>query len=151
MPPQRIHRAQRVRGVVPLNRSERHVKGAGWHKRGYCAEGEMWINIKEGGYGEVPGFDINENATPVELVNDVASVQRRMEYYPERPGWTFDIFFRRKSLIEMLDEFREEGRAEEDDLVRDFFDGGETVYFKVYDSQGRERVYSGLGWGYHGR
>lgn len=50
----------------------------------------------------------------------------------------------------MLEEFAEQGRAEEDDLVRDYFDGGETVIWKVYDEQGRERVYNG-DWDFHGR
>ena len=38
----------------------------------------------------------------------------------------------------MLHEFAEQGRAEGDDLVRDFFDGGETVIWKVNHPQENE-------------
>ncbi|KAI1209547.1 uncharacterized protein F4807DRAFT_96880 [Annulohypoxylon truncatum] len=150
MPPERIHRAQRVRGVGPLNMSQRKVKGAGWHRRGWRERGNMWINVKEGSYGAVRGMDVNENATLASFVSTVATYQERSECYPCKEGWTWDLFFRRKSLVDMLEEFAEQGRAEQDDLVRDFFDGGETVIWKVYDEQGRERVYNGT-WGYHGR
>ncbi|KAI4865658.1 hypothetical protein F4820DRAFT_284852 [Hypoxylon rubiginosum] len=149
MPPQRIHRAQRVRGVGPLNMSQRKVRGAGWHKRGWRDRGSMWINVKEGSYGAVHGMDVNENSTLARFVNEVASGQRTGCVYPHNPGWTWDLFFRRKSLVEMLEEFQEEGRAEEEDLVRDFFDGGETVIWKVYDEEGLERVFN-TDWDYHG-
>ncbi|XXG99271.1 hypothetical protein Hte_005608 [Hypoxylon texense] len=150
MPPQRIHRAQRVRGFGPDNMSRRQVRGAGWHRRGWRDRGFMWINIKEGSYGAVHGMDVNENQTLARFVQDVAHRQRTGDVYPDKPGWTWDLFFRRKSLVEMVEEFREEGRAETDDLVRDFFDGGETVIWKVYDEEGLERVW-GVGWEYHGR
>ncbi|KAI1090187.1 hypothetical protein F5B19DRAFT_335192 [Rostrohypoxylon terebratum] len=149
MPPERIQRAQRVRGVGPLNRSQRKVKGAGWHRRGWRDRGCMWINVKEGSYGPVHGMDVNENETLAGFVSSVARYQKGRECYPYREGWTWALFFRRKSFVEMLQEFAEQGRAEEDDLVRDYFDGGETVIWKVYDEQGRERVYSG-DWGFHG-
>ncbi|KAI0828430.1 hypothetical protein F5Y06DRAFT_223453 [Hypoxylon sp. FL0890] len=150
MPPQRIHRAQRVRGVGPLNMSRRNVRGAGWHRRGYRDYGDMWINIKEGSYGAVHGMDVNENATLASFVKLVASCQRSSVYYPHDEGWTYDIFFRRKSLLTMLVEFEQQGRAEDEDLVRDYFDGGETVIWKVYDEEGLERVWNG-DWDYHGR
>ncbi|OTA80336.1 hypothetical protein M434DRAFT_38013 [Hypoxylon sp. CO27-5] len=145
MPPVRIHRAQRVRGVGPLNSN---VRGAGWHRRGYRDHGNMWINVKEGSYGAVHGMDVNENATLASFVMAVESYQKNSDCYPHNEGWTYDIFFRRKSLLAMLEEFHEQGRAESDDLVRDFFDGGETVIWKVYDDKGRERVWNGY-WGYH--
>lgn len=72
MPPERIHRAQRVRGVGPLNRSRRNVRGAGWHRRGYRDHGDMWINVKEGSYGAVHGMDVNENETLAGFVKWVA-------------------------------------------------------------------------------
>ncbi|KAI1386149.1 uncharacterized protein F4822DRAFT_431022 [Hypoxylon trugodes] len=133
MPPERIQRARRVVGVGPLNRSTRNVKGA------------------EGSYGAVRGTDINENMTLAEFVRLIVSLQERGEYYPHKEGWTYDLFFRRKSLFEMLDEFREQRRAEQDDLVRDYFDGGETVIWKVYDEEGLERVFTIFtdGWEYH--
>lgn len=40
----------------------------------------------------------------------------------------------------MLEEFAEQGRAEEDDLVRDYFDGGETVIWKVSLQERREAL-----------
>ncbi|KAI0014485.1 hypothetical protein F4779DRAFT_13799 [Xylariaceae sp. FL0662B] len=150
MPPERIHRAQRVRGVGPLNLSTRKVKGSGWHRRGWRDHGDMWINIKEGSYGAVHGMDVNENETLANFVSSVASYQEGTDVYPTEEGWTWDVFFRRKSLKVMLAEFAEQGRAEEDDLVRDFFDGGETVIWKVYDDKGRERVFNG-DWEFHGR
>ncbi|KAI2624285.1 hypothetical protein GGR54DRAFT_569142 [Hypoxylon sp. NC1633] len=150
MPPERIHRAQRVRGYGPLNMSLRNVRGAGWHRRGYRQNGAMWINVKEGSYGAVRGMDVNENDTLTSFVADVAGSQRLGDYYPHREGWTWNLFFRRKSLLVMLEEFEEQGREEADDLVRDYFDGGETVIWKVYDETGRERVWVGE-WAYHTR
>ncbi|KAI1412221.1 hypothetical protein F5Y13DRAFT_49051 [Hypoxylon sp. FL1857] len=150
MPPERIHRAQRVRGIGPLNMSQRNVRGAGWHRRGYRNRGNMWINVKQGSYGAVQGMDVNENETLASFAKSVASFQKRGEYYPHKEGWTYDLFFRRKSLFAMLEEFKEQGKAEGEDLVRDFFDGGETVIWKVYDDEGRERVWN-FDWGYHGR
>ncbi|KAI0888698.1 uncharacterized protein GGS22DRAFT_62326 [Annulohypoxylon maeteangense] len=150
MPPERIHRAQRVRGVGPSNLSRRQVRGAGWHRRGWRDRGCMWINVKEGSYGAVHGTDVNENQTLTEFVEDIAWYQSRGACYPHEEGWTWDLFFRRKSLVSLLEEFKEEGRAEGDDLVRDFFDGGETVIWKVYDEYGEERVFNG-DWEYHRR
>ncbi|KAI1765479.1 hypothetical protein GGR53DRAFT_261504 [Hypoxylon sp. FL1150] len=154
MPPQRIPRAQRVRGIGPYNWSQRQVRGSGWHKRGWRDRGSMWINVKQGSYGAVQGMDVNENATLARFVSDVASGQQTGCYYPHTEGWTWDLFFRRKSLVDMIREFKEQGRSEDEDLVRDFFDGGETVIWKVYDERGRERVF-GTGidsdWGFHGQ
>ncbi|KAI1457530.1 hypothetical protein F4805DRAFT_172496 [Annulohypoxylon moriforme] len=151
MPPERIHRAQRVRGIGPLNMSRRQVRGAGWHRRGWRDHGSMWINVKEGSYGPVHGMDVNENQTLASFVSDVATYQGRGECYPYQEGWTWALFFRRKSLVDLIEELAEQGRAENDDLVRDFFDGGETVIWKVYDEEGYERVYNGGYWDYHGR
>ncbi|KAI2638774.1 hypothetical protein GGS26DRAFT_542816 [Hypomontagnella submonticulosa] len=139
MPPERIHRAQRVRGVGPLNMSQRKVKGAGWHRRGWRDNGRMWINIKDGSYGPVHGMDVNENDTLARFVRYVVYRQTMSDYYPQKEGWTWDLQFRRKSLIAMLDEFEEEGIPEDEVLVRDYFDGGETVIFKVFDEYGRQR------------
>jgi hypothetical protein len=49
--------------------SRRTARGAGWHKRGYRDNGNMWLNIKEGSYGPVHGMDVNENSTITELLN----------------------------------------------------------------------------------
>lgn len=49
--------------------SRRNDRGAGWHKRGYRVNGDMWLNIKEGSYGAVRGMDVNENSTITELLN----------------------------------------------------------------------------------
>lgn len=57
--------------------------------------------------------------------------------YP--PGWYADLFFRKQSLIKFLAELECQGYAEEEVLVRDYFDGGETVYFKVYDAAGMQQ------------
>ncbi|KAI1097358.1 hypothetical protein F4804DRAFT_351761 [Jackrogersella minutella] len=149
MPPERIHRAQLVRGVGPYNMSQRKVRGAGWHRRGWRDLGCMWINVKEGSYGAVHGTDVNENQTLAAFVKDIAFYQQRGMVYPHIEGWTWDLFFRRKSLVEMLEEFEEQGMAEDEVLVRDYFDGGETVIWKVYDEQGRERVNICSDWGYH--
>ncbi|KAI0383250.1 hypothetical protein F5Y04DRAFT_250923 [Hypomontagnella monticulosa] len=139
MPPERIHRAQRVRGDGPLNFSRRKVKGAGWHRRGWRDHGCMWINIKEGSYGPAHGIDVNENDTLAGFVRYVVSMQRGRDHFAHGDGWTWGLYFRRKSLVEMLEEFEEEGIAEEDVLVRDYFDGGETVIFKVFDEHGQQQ------------
>ena len=49
-------------------RSRRNVRGAGWHKRGYRANGHMWINVRRGSYGSVHGMDVHEDATVADVV-----------------------------------------------------------------------------------
>lgn len=49
---------------------------------------------------------------------------------------TWDLLFRKKSLRQLLADLEEFGLVEGDVLVRDLLDGGETVYYRLYDEEG---------------
>lgn len=49
---------------------------------------------------------------------------------------TWDLLFRKRSLRQLLAAFEQAGLEEEDVLVRDMLDGGETVYYRLYDEDG---------------
>ncbi|VDC00317.1 unnamed protein product [Peniophora sp. CBMAI 1063] len=87
-----------ARGPI-RQRSRRNVRGAGWHRRGYRDNGDMWINF-----------------------------------------WRQVV-----RGVEMEDGFP----LPEDEPITTLFDGGETVYAKVYDEDDRERVWDGISWTYH--
>ena len=48
----------------------------------------------------------------------------------------WDLLFRKKSLRKLLIDLEEAGLEEGDVLVRDLLDGGETVYYRLYDEDG---------------
>jgi hypothetical protein len=50
---------------------------------------------------------------------------------PKEDGWFSEVFFRKKALSFLLEECEEEGLREHQILVKDYFEGGETVYYKV--------------------
>ncbi|KAI1078383.1 hypothetical protein F5B20DRAFT_582306 [Whalleya microplaca] len=52
----------------PVRLSNRTVRGAGWHRRGYRDNGGMWINVK---HGCVRGQDVDENSTLISFVKNV--------------------------------------------------------------------------------
>ncbi|KAH9890215.1 hypothetical protein F4778DRAFT_377329 [Xylariomycetidae sp. FL2044] len=117
---------------APAKGSMRNCRGAGWHRRGYRSNGCMWINVKQGSYGPVSGRDFREVET---LKGFVKSVFRTWES-DWQDGWYCDVFFRKKSLIRVLVDLERQGFGDHDAIVNDFFDGGETVYFKVFDQDG---------------
>ncbi|KAI5920116.1 hypothetical protein F4810DRAFT_684129 [Camillea tinctor] len=129
--PPRVDGARRCAG------STRKVRGAGWHRRGYRDLGCMWINVKEGTKGPVRGQDVREDRTLRGFVRDVFASHASSSLYDS--GLHCDLFFRKKSLIRMLVDLENEGRSDEETLVCDYFDGGETVYIKAYDTFGHER------------
>lgn len=49
---------------------------------------------------------------------------------------TWDLLFRKKSLRQLLTDLEQAGLEESDVLVRDLLDGGETVYYRLYDEEG---------------
>lgn len=57
-------------------------------------------------------------------------------YQAQRGTMTWDLLFRRKSLRQLLADVEEAGLREGDVLVRDLLDGGETVYYRLYDGEG---------------
>ncbi|KAI1640841.1 hypothetical protein F4809DRAFT_637290 [Biscogniauxia mediterranea] len=112
------------------------VRGAGWHRRGYRDRGGfMWINVKEGTYGPVRGREASERETMRGFVRDVFDSHASAT---DSAGGYADLFFRKKSLVRMLVDLENRGLPDEEALVCDYFDGGETVYFKVYDKEGVE-------------
>ncbi|KAI1857120.1 hypothetical protein JX265_011321 [Neoarthrinium moseri] len=116
MPPERIHRARRYRGL-------RDAKGSRWHGKGFRDHGSMWINVNE---GFTRGRDVPEHMR-LDLFVDT------LDEHPDaiNPGGWCDVFFRKTSLFDLVEEHP-------DDLVEDWFDGGETVYRKYYDAEGYE-------------
>ncbi|KAI0974150.1 hypothetical protein F4678DRAFT_400511 [Xylaria arbuscula] len=127
-------------GVPPGRKSKpkysvRNVRGAGWHRRGYRSNGDMWINVREGSYGFTRGMDVSENSTLSQFVRSVFSSWESR--YPK--GWYCDLFFRKKSVTRLLVDLENTGLDMELVLVKDYFDGGETVYFKLFDQDGEQR------------
>lgn len=126
-------------GVTGVRRRAKgKSKGAGWHKRGYRdALGDMWINVK---IGEecTKGQDVSERETLVGFVQQVQQFQEDSDYgYQARRGtMDWDLLFRKKSLRQLLTSLEEAGLEDGDVLVRDLFDGGETVYYRLYDDEG---------------
>lgn len=57
-------------------------------------------------------------------------------YQAQRGTMTWDLLFRRKSLRQLLADVEGAGLSEGDVLVRDLLDGGETVYYRLYDGEG---------------
>ncbi|KAI1108815.1 hypothetical protein F5Y14DRAFT_434688 [Nemania sp. NC0429] len=128
-------------GVPPARKSKpkfswRDVRGAGWHRRGYRSHGHMWINVKEGSYGHTRGTDVHENRTLSDFVKDVFHMWATGKY-PE--GWYCDLFFRKKSVTRLLVDLEKHGLDMDLVLVKDYFDGGETVYFKLFDLDGEQQ------------
>lgn len=58
------------------------------------------------------------------------------DYIPYGPYQTWDLRFRKKSLCQLVEDMEAQGLEEQDVIVRDLFDGGETVYYRVYDEDG---------------
>ncbi|KAI1174578.1 hypothetical protein F4777DRAFT_381118 [Nemania sp. FL0916] len=130
-------------GIPPGRKSKpqgsmRDVRGAGWHKRGYRSLGAMWINVKEcweGSNGHTRGRDVYENETLTSFVRDI--FYSNASRYPE--GWYCELFFKKKSVTRLLVDLENHGLDMDLVLVKDYFDGGETVYFKLFDEYGDQR------------
>ncbi|KAI1492286.1 hypothetical protein F5X96DRAFT_402474 [Biscogniauxia mediterranea] len=119
------------------NGKGKKVRGAGWHRRGYRdQDGCMWINVKEGTYGPVRGREASERETMRGFVRGV--FDSHASTTTDCAGGYADLLFRKKSLVRMLVDLENRGLPDEEALVCDYFDGGETVYFKVYDKEGVE-------------
>ena len=123
----------------------------------------MWINVREGSYGHTRGRDAHENETLSCFVRSVfggclllflhcgltepssdkmfhmltAESGSWATRYPE--GWYCDLFFKKKSVTRLLVDLENHGLDVDLVLVKDYFDGGETVYFKLFDEEGEQR------------
>ncbi|KAI1272842.1 hypothetical protein F5Y07DRAFT_280835 [Xylaria sp. FL0933] len=133
-------------GIPPGRKSKpahtmRNVRGAGWHRRGYRDLGMMWINVREGSYGHTRGMDASENESLTSFVRSVFS--SRATRYPE--GWYCDLFFKKKSVTRLLVDLENHGLDMDLVLVKDYFDGGETVYFKLFDEDGEQQSHAPFG------
>ncbi|EMR63757.1 hypothetical protein UCREL1_9284 [Eutypa lata UCREL1] len=138
-PPPLPSRVNAPRRTGRVNYSSRKARGAGWHRRGYRDSGDLWINVREGSYGSVKGRDENENETLRAFVRHVFDSWNAC-HYPE--DWYCDLFFRKRSLIRLLVDLENKGVEEHEVIVRDYFDGGETVYFKVFNAEGEQQSQS---------
>ncbi|ROW11472.1 hypothetical protein VMCG_01164 [Cytospora schulzeri] len=112
-----------------------YARGAGWHRRGWRDMGEMWIDVKIGSeYTE--GQDVDEDLTMEGFVEQVQiDFQERTDYRPKGEQ-TWDLLFRMKCLRKILVDTEAQGLRGADVLVRDLFDGGETVDYQVYNEHG---------------
>ncbi|ETS81907.1 hypothetical protein PFICI_06909 [Pestalotiopsis fici W106-1] len=163
MAPERIHRARRAAG-------NRDVRGAGWHRSGYRDGGQMWINVNEGTYTR--GRDVWECQSLADFAHDLdgwfflflssplLSMEKLVLVLPgqykcrsitnapflgshvelpdeRQEGMWVDVFFRKKSLFDLAEEYP-------NDLVENWFNGGETVYRKYYDPEGFELKNTGF-------
>ena len=70
------------------------------------------------------------------LTHESEDMDRHLEI-PET--WRRDVHFRKRSLVRTLIDHEDNGAPDWSVLVCDYFDGGETVYFKVFDEFGNER------------
>ncbi|KAG8164112.1 hypothetical protein KVR01_006030 [Diaporthe batatas] len=119
-------------------RAKGKSKGSGWHKRGYRdSGGYMWINVKIG-EENTQGQDVWEGETLAGFVSHVSSMREDSDYgFQARNGtMDWDLLFRKKSLRKLLVSLEEAGLEDSDVLVRDLFDGGETVYYRLYNGDG---------------
>ncbi|KZV73991.1 hypothetical protein PENSPDRAFT_244547 [Peniophora sp. CONT] len=98
----------------------------------------MWINVRMGSYGHTRGQDVNEKLTIAEFWRQVVRGVEMEDGFPLPEDWDIDLQSRKKSI---------DGTS--DELITTLFDGGETVYAKMYDADGRERVWDGISWNYH--
>ncbi|KAI4597647.1 hypothetical protein KJ359_004351 [Pestalotiopsis sp. 9143b] len=122
MGPERIFSARHASRA-----SMRKVRGSGWHRKGYRDLGCMWINVNEGHYTR--GRDVGESDSLADFAHDLDE--------PGRDGFWCDVFFRKKSIFDLVEE-------NPGDVVEDWFDGGETVYRKWYDPNGWEHKDTGF-------
>ncbi|THV53600.1 hypothetical protein BGAL_0046g00060 [Botrytis galanthina] len=104
-----------------------------WHGKGYREGGDILFfqlhRSCSSGHGFSRYFESFETASMHDLRNRLENALSR-EY--ELPGnLRFEFFLRRTQIIG------------EDALVGSMFDGGETVYAKVFDDEGIEFVCSG--------
>ncbi|KAI1499062.1 hypothetical protein F5X99DRAFT_430937 [Biscogniauxia marginata] len=101
---------------------------------GFRHLGCMWINVKEGTRVGLNPTMVREQETMRAFVK---SMFKKHELH--RPGWRFDLRYRRKSLIRMLVDLENQGRPDDETLVCHYFDGSETVLFKSFNSKGVEQ------------
>ncbi|KII91640.1 hypothetical protein PLICRDRAFT_173458 [Plicaturopsis crispa FD-325 SS-3] len=112
-----------------MSRSMRNVRGKGWHKAGYRDRGCMWINVRMGSYGCTRGQDVREDMTINDFWMQISRSVSMEEGFPLPEGWYINLFSNRQEL------------PQSDERIDTLFDGGETVYVKVYDDDDNQRVY----------
>ncbi|KAJ7447525.1 hypothetical protein B0H11DRAFT_2202718 [Mycena galericulata] len=125
--------------VYPL--SARNVKGQGAMKKGHRTNGEMWINIKRSWGGFSRGAYFNENLTIGEFVDRVVrdvSTEEGFQLFQE--GWYLEVQSFRKAL----------DPDENVEMIKERFNGAETVHAKVFNEHGQLLDYNfGSGWQLH--
>ncbi|KAJ7735830.1 hypothetical protein DFH07DRAFT_109782 [Mycena maculata] len=121
--------------------STRTVRGKGAMKKGHRAKGEMWINVRRSWGGFSRGAYFNENLTIGEFVHRVVrdvSTEEGFQFFQQ--GWYVEVQSKRKALDP--DEYVQ--------MLKERFDGAETVHAKVFNEYGQLLDYEfGLGWKLH--
>ncbi|KAK7040499.1 hypothetical protein R3P38DRAFT_2512736 [Favolaschia claudopus] len=107
-------------------------------KKGHRRNGDMWINIKRSWGGFSRGADFNENLTIGEFVDRVVrDVSTEEGFQDFQEGWYVEVQSFRKAL----------DADEHTEMLKERFDGGETVHAKVFNEYGQALTYTfGLGW-----
>ncbi|KAJ7203616.1 hypothetical protein GGX14DRAFT_369291 [Mycena pura] len=108
--------------------STRNVKGMGSMKKGHRTNGEMWINIRRSWAGFSRGAYFNENLTIGEFVDQVVrdvSTEEGFQHFQE--GWYVEVQSFRKAL----------NPEEHGEMIKERFDGAETVHAKVFNEYGQ--------------
>ncbi|KAJ7927043.1 hypothetical protein B0H13DRAFT_2183119 [Mycena leptocephala] len=107
-------------------------------KKGHRTNGEMWINVKRSWGGFSRGAYFNENLTIGEFVDQVVrdvSSEEGFQYFKE--GWYVEVQSFRKAL----------DPDENVEMLKERFNGAETVHAKVFNGYGQALTYTfGLGW-----
>jgi hypothetical protein len=121
--------------------STRNVKGRGAMKKGYRRNGDMWINVRRSWGGFSRGADFNENLTIGEFIDQVVrayfvfllpchsilsiappgDVSTEEGFQSFQEGWYIEVQSFRKAL----------DPEENVEMLKQRFDGGETVHAKV--------------------
>ncbi|KAJ7652765.1 hypothetical protein DFH06DRAFT_1205634 [Mycena polygramma] len=127
-------------GATVYPPSTRNVQGKGAGKEDHRSNDEMRINLKRA-YADPPfirGTDVNENLTIGEFVcqavRDVASEEGFQSF---QQGWYVEI----QSFGKPLDPYENVG------MLKERFNGAETVHAKVFNEYGQVLTYTpGFGW-----
>ncbi|KAK7065077.1 hypothetical protein R3P38DRAFT_3302404 [Favolaschia claudopus] len=102
--------------------STRNAQGRGSMKKGHRRNGDMWINVKRSWGGFSRGADFNENLTIGEFVDRVVrDVSTEEGFQDFQEGWYVEVQSFRKAL----------DADEHTEMLKERFDGGETVHAKV--------------------
>jgi len=108
-------------------------------KKGHRTNGEMWINIRRSYGGFTRGSYFNENLTVGELVDEAIREVMREEGFQNFPvDWYLEVQSHRRALD-----------PDSQQMIKELFNGAETIHVKVFDQHARQLKHDGYGWDLH--